>query len=359
MSRGAPRPERVLELDALRVVTSIGLVLFHYTFSGPQRGLVDLSFPGLDQLTRYGFLSFVFFLISGFVVLMSAWGRTPRAFVLARAIRLYPAYAVALTVTALVRAVLGDERFTVAPVQYLVNLTMVSSVFDVPNVDVVYWTLWAELRFYAVVTLLAVVGLTRRRVTVALWTWLALVALLQSGLLPDRLTAVLDLVVQSGYAHYFVAGMALYLVHRFGGSVQLWTIVALCLANALYRGYGLAVAVRERFAENIAPEVSMAIILVVFLLVVLAAVGVTRPLRRPWFATLGDLTYPLYLVHAYVGYVLLNVLAPVLPPYAALAVVLLVAGAAAVLLHHGVERRVGPWLRRRLLPAQRVGSAGS
>src|SRR5690606_40041197 len=126
----------------------------------------------------------LFFLISGFVVLMSSWGRTPRAFAVSRLARLYPAYWLAVALTALVTVTLGRDMFEVSPFQVLVNLTMFQSVIDVPNVDVVYWTLWAEMRFYFLILAFAWLGMTRGRVMVLLWGWLAMTALVQLGLLP-------------------------------------------------------------------------------------------------------------------------------------------------------------------------------
>ena len=40
----------------------------------------------------------------------------------------------------------------------------------------------------------------------------------------------------------------------------------------------------------------------------LIAFRVTRRLGRPWFAVAGALTYPLYLVHAYNGFVIINLI---------------------------------------------------
>jgi hypothetical protein len=48
---------------------------------------------------------------------------------------------VALTLTATVSALAGSFPVTLA--QYLANLTMLNSLVDVPNVDVVHGTLWA------------------------------------------------------------------------------------------------------------------------------------------------------------------------------------------------------------------------
>ena len=55
---------------------------------------------------------------------------------------------------------------------------MLQSAVGVDHVDGVYWTLWTELRFYLLLGVLSLVGITRRRVVgvAILWPWAALLA---------------------------------------------------------------------------------------------------------------------------------------------------------------------------------------
>ena len=47
--------------------------------------------PGVGALTQYGYLGVnMFFVISGFVILMTAWGRTVETFAISRVTRLFP-----------------------------------------------------------------------------------------------------------------------------------------------------------------------------------------------------------------------------------------------------------------------------
>lgn len=103
------------------------------------------------------------------MVLLSAWDRSPRSFVVSRAVRLYPAYWIAVTLTTIVSIGLSQGRFPVSPPQFLANLTMFNSLPNIENVDVVHWTLWAELRFYAMILILTWIGITARRVTNFCW----------------------------------------------------------------------------------------------------------------------------------------------------------------------------------------------
>ncbi|GIG61249.1 acyltransferase [Longispora fulva] len=335
-----PAARRLHELDLLRIGAAVAVVVFHYTFSGWMQGHSPARFPGLGQVSRYGYLGVdLFFVISGFVVSLSAWGRPARGFVVSRIVRLYPAFWVAVTLTALVSVASG--RFRVGFGQYLANLTMLNPVAGIANIDVVYWTLWAEIRFYLLVFVLAVVGLTRRRVLLALWAWLAVTAATQLGLLPG----FVDLLGQSTFAHYFVAGMALGVIHRSGMTWELGVILALCWGNALYRGAGFAAGVGERYRTGFSTVVVCAVITAIFVVMILVALRRTESLGRPWMAHAGALTYPLYLAHAHLGFVVLAWLGPTVNRYVLVVGLMVAMGVVAWGIHAWVERPVAPRLR--------------
>ncbi|WP_200211033.1 acyltransferase family protein [Micromonospora coerulea] len=69
---------RLYEIDLLRIIAALAVVVFHYTFSGWTQGHSPVSFPALGEVSRYGHLNVdLFFVISGFGVLLSAWDRRP------------------------------------------------------------------------------------------------------------------------------------------------------------------------------------------------------------------------------------------------------------------------------------------
>jgi len=348
--------DRLYEIDLLRITAALAVVLYHYTFSGYARHLTAIAFPAVSTVTRYGYLGVdMFFVISGFVVLLSAWGRRPHEFVISRIVRLYPAYWVAVTITAIVAITLSHGLFKVTPTQYVANLTMFNALRNIGNVDVVYWTLWAEIRFYLLVFVLAWTGITRVRVITVLWLWLAATAVMEARILPAGPAGKIDLIVQSQWSHYFIAGMALCLIYRTGFSWPLGAVLAIAYGNAVYQAINFAHRVSDRYHQALHPPVIIAVITVIFVVTTLIAFRVTRRLGRPWFAVAGALTYPLYLIHAYNGFVLFNLLGGAANRWVLLVAMVTGMGCAAYAIHRLVEVPFGPRLKRALI---RLADAG-
>lgn len=113
-------------------------------------------FPTAFPFAAYGWLGVeLFFLISGFVICMSCWGRSVGDFFTSRVTRLYPAYWFAvLATTAVLLLIPGGQKPLPWP-DVLTNLTMLQEPLGVRMVDGVYWTLFAELRFYLLFALVA------------------------------------------------------------------------------------------------------------------------------------------------------------------------------------------------------------
>lgn len=358
---GAKRSQRYLELDALRFLAAVSVVAFHFLFrastTDPQ--LADTGFADPGGVFRYGYLGVeLFFVTSGFVILSSVWRKSPSAFVASRIGRLYPAFWVACTLTAVVVTVADHSGLEVTFGQWLVNLTMVSEEFDVRFVDGVYWTLVIELKFYLLVFGLCLVGVTSDRVLVFGLGWLGVSAVEQVTPLPASLVTWL----QPDWAPYFVAGMVFALVAREGWTKRYAGALLLAGGLTVYRSVKYAGGLTEKYDIHFSPAVVATVAVVILVAFAAIASGAGRLLGdRPWLraaAWLGGLTYPLYLLHENIGFVLFELGRPYLPRTPLLVVVLLVIGVLAWLLHTLVENRfarpVELWIRRRWDLAHRI-----
>ena len=89
-----------------------------------------------------------FFILSGFVILMSAEKKNINSFIKSRFLRLYPVYWVCLSITFLFLLLFGKPTFSPSFYDFLTNLTMLNGFFFLPCIDRVYWTLLVEMKFY-------------------------------------------------------------------------------------------------------------------------------------------------------------------------------------------------------------------
>ncbi len=351
MPRGrlAPQqPVRFRVLDGLRFVAAMSVVVFHFTARAHEDWgtSVDRAFPTLSRYAAYGTLGVeFFFIISGFVILMTAWDRSLADYTASRIGRLFPAYWAGVALSTLLLVVLWPEGRPADLGQALVNATMLHEAWGVHRLEGVYWTLWIELRFYVLIGVFMVIGLTRARILAfcALWPVAGAMAATSDS-------ALLQAVLLPTHAPLFAGGMMLYFIHREGHSLLAWLLVAtnaILAANAADRG---AVG---RIDDITAVEHSSPLVWVVVLgfFAVAAAASLTRlrEVRWRWLTVLGALTYPLYLVHEFWGRYVIHLLTPALPKYAVLVVAFAVTVTLAWAVHRLVERPFAGRLRRNVL----------
>ncbi|MGW5347181.1 acyltransferase family protein [Streptomyces sp. HUAS TT3] len=293
------RAPRLAVLDALRLFAALSVVLFHYLAgSGTipwQRTAVEL-FPTLHRVAEFGWLGVAFFfMISGFVICLSGWGKSLQQFWKGRILRLFPLYWAAVVLASAAARLgprtPGEPRVTVG--QMLTNLTMLQSPLGVPSVDNVYWTLWVELCFYLVFSLVVLVGATHRRVANFCWLWA-----LGSVLAPASGIALLDQLLQPRWAPFFIAGTAFYLVRR-AGRFEGETLGILALSWLLMQ-HRLP-AIMEGEGHGINWKVCLAAISAMYLLMGLIALGKLDGIQWRWLPVAGAISYPLYLVHQSLG----------------------------------------------------------
>lgn len=288
-------------------MAALAVVLYHYTSRAyGEDNLSPIPYERLRQVTQYGYLGVqLFFIISGYVVLLSVQGKTVRQFFVSRVQRLYPAFWVAATLTFLVVRIWGtgpDDSLS-APLlhagigQYLLNMTMLHEFLGYGSIDQAYWTLTVEISFYFIISLLVAYKLMPHlNLVIGLWLAYAVVApsLQDTGEFFSHL-------LFPQHAPFFIAGMLFYLLQKPTGRTRLRYCLLLLTYAVAVRYSWLAMANPLRSDASV--SVVMAIITAFFLLMGLVAFGQINFSRQAWLAKLGALTYPLYLLHGHIGYV--------------------------------------------------------
>jgi peptidoglycan/LPS O-acetylase OafA/YrhL len=334
---------RVNEIDLLRFVAALSVVLFHYTFRGyAADSLSEMPYPALAPVAKYGYLGVeLFFLISGFVILMTASSGTLKDFTISRAVRLYPAFWQCCTITFLVTVLAAPAGMSVTLPQYLANMTMLSGFAGVPSVDGVYWSLFVELQFYALIAVVLTIG----RIHQAQWfflLWLVATLAMEAFPAPGKLRFVLI----ADYAAYFIAGAIAYLIWARGMSILRVAAFVAAWGLALCQSLESLPAIEEHYRTPMSGTVVAMTITSIFAVMFLVAARKTGALGRRRWLVLGALTYPLYLLHQNIGYILFNTGYPVVNPHVLLWGTLLLMLTAAFAVNRLVERRFAPHMKR-------------
>ncbi|MEV4631348.1 acyltransferase [Micromonospora sp. NPDC049523] len=329
---------RLYVLDLLRFVAALMVFAYHTLNAYQWGGELDR-----DSLVWYGWLGVqLFFIISGFVICMSSWGRTLSEFFTSRAVRLLPAYVVAVLLTSTVLLIWPTPEGSPRSLDVLANLTMLQGFMDLPNIDPVYWSLLVEVKFYLIFAIVVHAGVTYRRVVLFCAVWLTASLLAQAGK-SDLLTAI----VEPRFASYFVAGIALYLMHRFGPNLLLWGMLGTCWVLCAISLHG-QVALGVSFGEPVRFHVALVIQTLIFVVMIAVALGWLDWIRWSGLTLLGALTYPVYLLHVQLGKVTVEQLRDRVPHGLLLAGIAVGILVISFLIHRLVERPATPWLRTRL-----------
>jgi peptidoglycan/LPS O-acetylase OafA/YrhL len=349
----AHQTSRVEALDLLRLVAVLGVVLYHFGFWGPaSNGIPQAAIPLLAPVAKYGFMGVpAFFVISGFVIAYSAEGKTAVGFAIARFSRIYPTFVFCMTLTYLAILSWGPPHFGASLAQWFANLFIAAPALGQPYMDASYWSLVIEVMFYAWVAVFIATGLFPRRIDAIILIWLG-ISFINELTFDAPLAEKLFLADDSGF---FAVGLLIYQFYRGRRDAMLYGILALSIGTAVFQSIHKLVKLAPHtggvFDHWIVAAICLASIAVIFLATRIRHV----PLPAGFVLAVGGLTYPLYLLHMQLGYVLFERQASA---EAALSVAAIVTGMMllAWFVWRHVERPAQRWTRQFLTgQANRLG----
>ncbi len=333
------RGSRLVGLDSLRGFAGLSVLAYHFL---REYGLTFHEGDFQNWMDRYGHYGVeVFFIISGFVMFLTL-SRSPtlRHFLAARAARLAPAFYCCLAITTLVLILDPlDQLPGVTPLKVAANLTMAPELFGQEVMDWSYWTLGYEFVFYAMIGTVFLMG-AMKRIDWFCLAWLAMSALLQFALphIPHRVGEVLLI----GYGQFFIIGIALCRFHRDEATPLTGAVLILAIATSLFG------------ADWRAPTPGWLYTVVTVLLTGVSWLAITDrvpALIRVPLALVATISFPLFLIHQFVGY---HIIAAMRADGQSLAISIAVATACsmalAVMIYRFVELPARPRIRRWLSP---------
>lgn len=340
-----PVRRRLYVIDGLRLLAALMVVSYHYigynadNYWGKKNSVV---FPTVHGPATYGWLGvYLFFLISGFVICMSSWNRTPRQFIISRFTRLYPAYWAGIVLTAIVLYTVPRPLKHLQPSLILTNLTMLQRGLGIKDVDGVYWTLWAELRFYMLFAIVIAMGVTYRRVMAFCMIWMAAAIFADYGN-SDLLSAVVEPV----YAPFFIGGVGIYLMYRFGPRPEIWLLIAASFLLGQNQLTDLSDTAESHSRTHISWTVCVVLVAVFYAVLIAVARGKLDFLNWRWLTVAGAMTYPLYLIHEDIGFTVIVHGRHYMSPHMLLGLLVPTMLVAAYLINRFVEEPVARKLKR-------------
>lgn len=334
---GAPAAKptsRLVEIDSLRGLAAMAVVLFHYT---AHFGVVFKTADSPTFQFPYGYFGVnLFFIISGFVIFMTLERTTHSAdFLVSRFSRLFPAYWVAIFMTYGITHALGLPGKLVDINFAVLNMTMIHGlIFRVPHVDGVYWTLEVELLFYfGMWCLYRFNQLPRIHAALALLLTIKLVYFALARMLNIDLPWTIYRLLILQYIPWFALGINIYLLSKQSDS------------SVRTRSFYIsAFAIASIFVTE---SVWVGLLAVCLALLVWACA--TRPvaiLRKPLFVWLGAISYPLYLLHENIGWsIQLQLLKRGIDINMTVIIALTIGLALATALTYVVEKPAMQWIR--------------
>jgi peptidoglycan/LPS O-acetylase OafA/YrhL len=346
----ASAPIRLPNLDLLRIVAAVMIVVYHFGYRGPaQPGWTPAAFPEIAGFAQEMWAGVAFFfIISGFVIAWSAEKGDAWSFAVSRAARLYPGFLAAMTLTALGMMLLAPAsvaEFQATAARYVANLTMFSKAFGQPFMDGAYWSIVVEIIFYGWVAAFLALELFHRRQLTLLGCWLTL-ALLNELVLRQGAIQMLFITKQAGWFALGILAYRAFSGHRAPdlreAALGVLAVAACLIDDRAYVGWMQATL---GYAPAWSPSFAAAKI-AIMLAVLALAVRLPALLPPTVCLALGGLTYPLYLVHQNLGYAMMHGLDPMGGRWAALAGAVVAVTALAWLIHRHVEPAGRRWVVR-------------
>ncbi|WP_426991299.1 acyltransferase family protein [Methylomonas sp. CM2] len=285
-------------LDAYRFLAALSVACFHYfgdahswhTRYNIKYGKI-FEFPSLEFFSYGRFGVDLFFLISGFVIALSAEGRSFSKFFASRVARIVPTYWLAIVITSLIVVASSYESISIR--QIIANVIFLQKPMQENFIDGVYWSIVIEFRFYLLVAILIIFNIYKH------YHWILLIwsALCLSDAFGVNLGYCKQIFITS-YGYYFAGGGALYHLYRQKHTILALITLTLSFITAIY--FSL-----QRHSE-LTPETIIAITLTIYTLVALISTRQFDNITWKILPTLGAITYPFYLLHLKVGNVIMR-----------------------------------------------------
>ncbi|EGQ8751688.1 acyltransferase [Vibrio parahaemolyticus] len=293
--------KRVYMLDILRFSAALMVVLYHYTVFLPTK---TSDFDIYQAFFSYGYLGVnLFFMISGFVIFLSVDGKSWSEFIASRISRLFPAYWFSVLLTFLMISLYAQHiGFTLSIYELLINFTMLQDFLNVRHVDGVYWTLTIELIFYFWVFVFIIFN----RLEILPYLTVLLSVLYLGG----AYNSILEKVFIMNWMPFFSSGIVFYLLLKNNKKKEVILHISifvnfLAALKSTYNHSGYLSEIGVSVQDSMLFIITLLFFLCFYIMLNLPK-SIDGKFNNKLIFTLGAITYPLYLLHQNVGYILFS-----------------------------------------------------
>lgn len=297
------KKEREQFLDILRGGAAVCIVLYHYTARFDEmighKAIWSFNLP-------WGWMAWsIFFIMTGYLVYPKS--KSVSNFIIGKAVRLYPGYWAAMFISFIVSSTYLSE-YKVSVLDFVIDLSMLGNYLGVKSVVGVDWFLSVELIFYALIVF--VIMLQNKKSfcmtkIIATWSTISFALMLLKGMgIEIRILKIVGILLAAQYAHLFSVGYFLRRIKQKSGNMK---------SNLMYVFFSL-IAHWIAF-RSIGFELFYCVIVILFLCFAFdlnlkftnKTDGITQILAR-FLIWIAGISYPLYLVHEYLGFAILKYL---------------------------------------------------
>ncbi|WP_420863092.1 acyltransferase family protein [Algirhabdus cladophorae] len=295
--------QRALGLEILRFVLALAVLMYHYGYYGPRFDYLDGTPVWFEPLVFGRFAVPVFFIISGFVIAMTAQNRTLGAFALARFARLFPALALCSTLTFLGFLNFSDAPMGLIAIYWAKSISFIGVAWGGNLIDPSYWSLVYEWRFYIAIGLLIAMGQLKSALPFMTLVALAGALLEIAGFELFKLDILLF-----PFLPFFAIGMVFYQARETGWTTWLGLVFGLHCLLAIFGVFTEIAASKDVLFLSTGLILTAVAIPCLAILIFQGAIRLKVPNRLGHLATvLGAASYPLYLLHQNLGYFAINI----------------------------------------------------
>ncbi|QEG21927.1 acyltransferase family protein [Mariniblastus fucicola] len=295
-----PTRKRILELDAIRAISCLNLLLFHFTWVYAHKYGFTSPLAYMFPYGKYGVQ--LFFMLSGFVNVMTLIGkRTTSDFLVARCIRIFPSYWFCILLNVLLFSFIPFFGQDVTLAATAANLSTMPKLFGFENMEPVTWTLQVEMLFYTFLVLMTAFGGWKNTLrnlmvgTVVCLTGCGAIHWLKTSWPESGLGGTLSVVEQLFILRnfpLFVMGMLLNEIHKNRGN-RWHNVLGIVFAAIVFH------VVDVRGHNPVATAM-------LFGMLAFAAWGKIPPLRWRPLVYISSISYTLYLFHNNIGSCCIN-----------------------------------------------------